>query len=321
MDSSDISDLSDCCQSIRHVHGGQLPNEREWVVTLKLDELALQYLSERVARGELDPMTARNHRSALNRFAESVGPKSVARLSTADVERWLETRSHLKPSTRRSQFSYVVLFCGWLHKQGYVAKNVALDLRPPRVPRAVPRALPPASVTRVLHHCPDERARAIVWLMVGLGLRCCEIANLRMEDWDRQARLMTVTGKGANERALPVPAEVEGAVDAYLDRFPASFGPIIRSYRQPSKGLGSDTISGMVAEWMRSAGVKRRSRDGVSAHCFRHTAASDVLDNCNDLRVVQQMLGHSNLTTTTIYLRRASMGKMREAMAGRTYLS
>lgn len=110
-------------------------------------------------------------------------------------------------------------------------------------------------------------------------------------------------------------------MDAYLDRFPASFGPLVRSYRDPSKSLGADTLSGMVAEWMRAAGVKRRSRDGVSAHCFRHTAASDVLDNCNDLRVVQQMLGHQHLTTTAIYLRRASMGKMREAMAGRRYLA
>lgn len=222
---------------------------------MSLTDLATTYLTERVARGELDPMTARNHRSALNTLAASVGTKSVGRLSTRDLERWLETRAHLRPATKRSQFSYVMTFCAWLHRHGHLARNPALELRPPRVPRSVPRALTPAQVTRVLHHCPDERGRAIVWLMVGLGLRCCEIANLRMEDWDRQGRLMTVRGKGDHERALPVPAEVDGPVDAYLERYPTSFGPVIRSYRVPTEPLCADTVSGMVSEWMRAAGV------------------------------------------------------------------
>lgn len=57
----------------------------------------------------------------------------------------------------------------------------------------------------------------------------------------------------------------------------------------------------------------------MSAHALRHTAASDVLDRSNDLRIVQEMLGHRNLATTSIYLRRASLTQMREAMEGRTY--
>lgn len=286
-----------------------------------LTELASQYLNERVARGELDPMTARNHRSALRQFAGVVGSKSVGRLSTADLERWQETRVHLRPSTRRSQFSYVVTFCAWLHERRYVERNPAAGLRAPKVPRAVPRALPPGDVAKVLHHCPDARARAVVWLMVGLGLRCCEVSRLCIEDWDRNSEMMTVRGKGHHERALPVPQEATQAVLAYLAEHPATFGPLVRSYREPLRALDADTLSGMVAEWMRAAGIKRRSRDGVSAHALRHTAASDVLENCNDLRVVQQMLGHEHLTTTTIYLRRASMGKMREAMAGRSYMT
>lgn len=116
-----------------------------------------------------------------------------------------------------------------------------------------------------------------------------------------------------------MPDEVAKALDEYLAEYPAQFGPLIRAYRTDTR-LMPDSISGMVSEWMRAAGVKRRSRDGRSAHSFRHTAASDVLDKCPDLRVVQQMLGHAHLTTTTIYLRRASMGQLREAMAGRRYL-
>ena len=70
---------------------------------------------------------------------------------------------------------------------------------------------------------------------------------------------------------------------------------------------------------MSDAGIKHRRRDGVSAHALRHTAASDVLDECGDLRVVQAMIGHIHLATTAVYLRRADLAQMREAMAGRDY--
>lgn len=284
-----------------------------------LGELAIQYLDERVAQGELDPMTARNHRSALSHFARTID-KPVAKLARGDVEKWLETRSHLRPTTRRSQFSYLTTFCTWLVRKEYLTKNPVEGIRPPRVPKSVPRALPPEEVAATLRHARGTRGRAIVWLMVGQGLRCCEVSRLDLDDWDRHGQHLTIRGKGDNERVLPMPAEVATAVDAYLAEHPAQHGPLIRAYRTDTR-LRPDSISGMVSEWMRAAGVKRRARDGRSAHAFRHTAASDVLDRCPDLRVVQQMLGHAHLTTTTIYLRRASMGQLREAMAGRTYLT
>jgi site-specific recombinase XerC len=72
---------------------------------------------------------------------------------------------------------------------------------------------------------------------------------------------------------------------------------------------------------MYSASIKTMARDGVGPHALRHTAASDVLDRCNNVRTVQEMLGHSSLATTQIYLRRASLGQLREAMEGRDYLA
>ena len=78
-------------------------------------------------------------------------------------------------------------------------------------------------------------------------------------------------------------------------------------------------LSKELSDLMTAAGLKRARNDGVSAHALRHTAASDVLDRCHDVRIVQAMLGHASLATTEIYLRRANMGQLREAMAGRAY--
>ena len=175
----------------------------------------------------------------------------------------------------------------------------------PRQPDRLPRALDADQVAHVLSACPDARAVAVVWLCVGLGLRCCEVARARVEDWHRRDNILLVHGKGDRERELPVTAEVAAALDDYLAEWPATVGPLVRSYAQPWRPLGADTVSIYVGRWMRAAGVKRAAWDGVSAHALRHTAASDVLDVCGDLRAVREMLGHRHLATTSIYLRHA----------------
>jgi integrase/recombinase XerC len=276
------------------------------------------YLTERVRRGTLDPMTARNYRSSLAGLAAS-HTRPVQTLDGDAIGRWLESRRHLSPATRRGDLTAVAGFCEWLVARGDLARNPAADVPRIRQPDPVPRALEPGQVAAVLRACPDTRARAVVWLQVGLGLRCGEVARLRLVDWSRPAGTLLVHGKGQRERVLPVTDEVRRALDAYLAERPAWSGPLVRSYRRPWCGLSPDTISGMVSEWMRAAGVKHWARDGVSAHALRHTAASDVLDRSHDLRAVQEMLGHRQLQTTAVYLRRANLDRLRAAMAGRDY--
>lgn len=84
-------------------------------------------------------------------------------------------------------------------------------------------------------------------------------------------------------------------------------------------GISPPCTSGRVAKWAKLAGIKDHRWDGVSAHALRHTAASDVLERSNNLQAVQEMLGHADLATTSIYLRRVAAGRLREAMEGRKY--
>lgn len=284
-----------------------------------VDRLTEQYVQHRLRQRTLSWASARNQRSHLARFAEVVGDTPAEELGVEDIERWLASRGELAAATRRGQFSTVRTFCGWLVRTGYLPTNPAHDVPAPREPRTVCRAMNEDDVGLLLEAVPDARGKAIVWLMVGMGLRCCEVQNLELGDWNRRSAEMAVRGKGSHERVVAVTDEVTGAVTAYLEEYPATAGPLIRSYRRPGRGLTADSLSGMVSEWMRAAGVKRRSRDGISAHALRATAASDVLDACGDLRVVREMLGHQNLSTTDIYLRRSSLPQMRAAMAGRKY--
>lgn len=290
-------------------------------VAAERSHLVDDYTARRVALHELSPLTARNTRCAL-RLLERIanaGGHELLEVDRADVLAWLAAQYHLAPATRRARFSAVRLFCRWLVEEGYAMSDATAGVAAPRQPRSVPRALEPSSVARLLEVCPDARARAIVWLMVGEGLRCSEVAGLEVGDWNRHAEVLHVRGKGGHERVLPVVASCARALDDYLDEHPAAAGALIRSYRVEWRALTPGAISKHVSELMALAGIKRTARDGRSAHALRHTAASDVLDACGDLRVVQEMLGHRNLKTTEIYLRRANLGQMRTAMEGRTY--
>lgn len=157
----------------------------------------------------------------------------------------------------------------------------------------------------------------MIWAMLGLGMRRIEVHRLNVEDWDRWGETVRVTGKGSHERILPVTAAVRRAWDRYLAEDPRATGPLFLNCY--GGRLSATTITKLVGDALTDAGVKRRAYDRACAHALRHTAASDVLDASHDLRLVQAMLGHANVATTSVYLRRATVGELRTAMEPRRY--
>lgn len=284
-----------------------------------LQRHAAAYVTGRHRRGEIVTSTAVQHRSVLLHLSYIHGDRPVERFGPGTIRRWQESVAHLKPSTRATAWSVIVGFSRWLVDEGITTKDPCAGVKAPRRPRAEPRALESGSVGRLLDVAPDARARAIIWLEVGMGLRRIEVHRLQVEDWLRRDQLMRLTGKGSHERTVPVVTGAAHALDAYLAECPATVGPMIRSTTNPANPLSLSALSHYMATWMYDAGIKNAPRDGVNGHALRHTAASDVLDECGDLRVVQEMLGHRSLATSSIYLRRADIGRMRKAMEGRDY--
>ena len=281
----------------------------------KIGGLVTKYMRQRHHQGRYNEGSVRVVEPRLRSFAESFGRRPLHHLTRRAVERWLESLRHLSPNSRAAYFSSLRQFTRWLVEEGHLDHDPCTRIPTIKRPHHVPRAQTPEAVARVLAACRTDRDRAIVWLMVGMGLRRGEVAALRWEDYDPSGRVMLVRGKGDRERELPVPTEVA----RILTRLNGGAGAIIRSHKDRFRGVQPGTIGKRVTQLMRDAGIKRAAYDGVSAHALRHTAASDVLDACDDLRVVQEMLGHQNLATTAIYLRRAGVKKMRAAMEGRDY--
>jgi integrase len=283
-----------------------------------LAPLARRYLRERLARGEITPRTATDISYCLAGLTASFGDRPLTQFGPKAIDRWMETIGTYAPATRREYLSRVRGFSRWLASEGLIHADATRHVPAIRQPRQVPRTLSEREVAALLSACPDARATAVVWLMVGCGCRCVEVARLNVEDYDPTSLTIILVGKANNERRIPVPGATAVALGMYLDTVGRRAGPLIRTV--DGARISPKTLSGYVRKWMRAADVKVAPLDGRSAHTLRRTAASDVMERSGDVRVVQEMLGHSRIETTArSYLRPVTMLALREAMEGRTY--
>lgn len=272
-----------------------------------------RYLKLRAETGTYAPYSVTVVRARLMSLSAHHGARPLDQLTDQRIEAWLASTGANAPRSHNAYLASARKFCVWAVKNGHLRHDPTATVERRRLPRSVPRAMEQASVAKILDACRDHVDTLAVWLMVGCGLRRGEVARATWADYDQTAHVLLVHGKGGHERLVPVPAPVRHALDAVPGWHS---GPILSHDGTPYQAA---TIGRRVVAAMKRAEVKIAPRDGVSGHALRHTAASDVLDQCGDLRVVQEMLGHAQLSSTSIYLRRAGIPRMAEAMEGRDY--
>jgi integrase len=274
------------------------------------------YMRQRIALGTYGPKSRQVVWPRLRSLSHHFGRRPLHHLTADAIASWLGDLP-LGPNSRAAYLASVRGFTAHLTATGTLKVDPCLTIPRARRTKPIPRAQPADAVAAILAACADDRDRAIVWSMVGLGLRRMEVAGLRWEHYDeRAATILVATAKNGRDRMLPVSTEVARAFRAVRRDLT---GPVIRSHNDPHAGVLPSTVGYLVGQIIRRAGLKQSAYDGVSGHALRHTAASDVLDRCGDLRAVQAMLGHENLATTAIYLRRTTPDQLRAAMGDRRY--
>ena len=283
-----------------------------------LTPMARAYLRTRRAEG-LDRATLRNIDITLTDFADSFGRRPVEHLGSKAVVRWLERNEQWAPSTRGTKVSMLRTFARWCEAEGHTGPWSSTI---PKIRRevTVPRYVEADQFAATLAATSSTRERAILWLLFGCGLRCVEVSRLRMEDWNRRDGYLIATGKGRHQREVPVPAQVDAALRAYVAEHPAAGGPIIRRADGCPRGISANTVSSLTRRMLRRAGVKGAAFDGVCAHGMRAAAATSVLEASGDIRCAQELLGHRHVGTTSAYIKRAGLDSVRSAMDRRTDL-
>ncbi len=203
-------------------------------------------------------------------------------------------------------------------REGWLETNPAQVLRNPRVGRKLPHFLTADQVARLLEAPPVNtplglRDRALLETLYSAGLRVAELVGLNVEDWDQDANILRVRGKGRKERIAPVGRYAAEALRRWLQvRQPADdAGPDDRAalfLNRFGRRLTTRSVGRILEKYLKQVGLDTVT----SPHTLRHSFATHLLDGGADLRSVQEMLGHKSLTTTQIYTH-ISTRRLREA--------
>jgi integrase/recombinase XerD len=244
----------------------------------------------------------------LGRFAAGL-ERPLASLTAHDLEafaRELVAGGGYAPRSAARVIAAVRGFYRFLAIDRRVEESPAADLRPPRGWPALPRTRAIEDVDRLLS-APDvstsrgERDRALIEVLYATGLRVSEIAALKVADLDLDAGCLTCTGKGDKQRIVPVGAEATAWVRRYL----AGGRPLLLGGRHAPwlfVNTRGRAIS-RVAIWkiLKGYGAQVGLASALTPHVLRHSFATHLLDRGADLRSIQMMLGHADLSTTQIY--------------------
>jgi integrase/recombinase XerD len=260
-----------------------------------------------LAAVRLAPRTVEAYRRDLNALTDWLGrpPGSV---TTQELERWIaELRAAgLAPATIARRIASVRSYLRHLVLVGSASLNAAAELELPRRVRRLPRTLSPGEAERLIDAAAGTTPRALrdaalVELLYGAGLRVSEAVSLEKAGIDVERRLVRIVGKGGKERVVPVGRRAVEALRRYLSRG----RPHLDRKHRPELFLnaqgGALTRAGAFLILRRLAAKAGLEPERVHPHLLRHSFATHLLEGGADLRSVQEMLGHADLSTTELY--------------------
>jgi integrase/recombinase XerD len=243
--------------------------------------------------------------------SEEPPPETVIPVGEITIDEISEYLAHKKrlglaPASIKLVVVAIKIFFRWLLQRERIGRDPADTLSLPRLARYLPETMNELQVDRLLEGIPTNaplglRDRAIVELLYASGLRVSELTNARLENLDLDSRFIRVTGKGNKTRLVPVGAKACDAIKTYLDRERPTLvkkrtGSEIFLSLRGSK-LTTVRIWQIVKQCAKQAGLDLN----VYPHLLRHSFATHLLSNGADLRIIQEMLGHADISTTQIY--------------------
>ena len=234
---------------------------------------------------------------------------SLLGVRRGDFEQWLadQFKAKAKATSVARRLSALRRFYRFQLAQGAIAEDPTLRVRAPKKPRRLPKQISEAQVEALLA-APDTRTalgvrdRAMLETLYATGLRVSELTGLKRSQVAHDAGVVRVIGKGSKERLVPVGDEAAAWIERYLAEVrPALAGAAKRDelfLTQRHGPLTRQAFWALIKRYAVRAGIPKAS---LSPHVVRHAFATHLLNHGADLRVVQLLLGHADITTTTIY--------------------
>ena len=255
----------------------------------------------------LSPHTLSNYQRDLDSLAHFAAQRDtpIDKLIEADIRAWTSQlhRRGLAPASIQRHLSAARSFYNYLARENGHQRNPAGSVQAPRKPRKLPRTMDADQVNQFLSQPAntviDRRDKAMAELFYSSGLRLAELAAINIDDID--ATLLTVIGKGNKARTIPIGSVAREAIKVWLQVRPTigadhpDRDALFTSKR--GRRISPRNIQARLKLLARKAGVHQ----DVHPHMLRHSFASHLLESSGDLRAVQELLGHENISTTQIY--------------------
>jgi integrase/recombinase XerD len=271
-----------------------------------------EYVSHLRYERRLADHTIESYARDLNDLAQQAAGQEIApeRMSRRDLEAFIRSlmSAGRSPRSVARLVACVRGFYRYLHIRQHIGDNPAVDLQAPRAWKVLPKFLSVEDVDRLLQ-APDVstprglRDRALIELLYATGLRVSELLALRPQDLHLDAGYLTATGKGSKQRIVPFGDEAAAWIAKYLkDSRPHLLGRrssprLFVNARGGGPGITRVGFWKILKAYGKTLGLARQ----LSPHVLRHSFATHLLEHGADLRAIQMMLGHADLSTTQIY--------------------
>ncbi len=275
--------------------------------------------AERGATANTLSAYSRDLNAALSHFTAK--GQEFTQLSTSDIRKYLSELSEqgLAPTSRARRLSSLRQLFRFLLSDGLIDDDPTLGLKGPKTARALPKILSVSEVDKLIEtarqRCQGttgrERIRAVRFyclleILYATGMRVTELVSLPRTVLRGDARVLMITGKGGRERLVPLNNSARAALDEYLslaENRTNELAPTVGTrWLFPSKGTTGHLTRQRFAQDLKDVAIDAGlDPSRVSPHVLRHAFASHLLDRGADLRAVQQLLGHADISTTEIY--------------------
>jgi integrase/recombinase XerC len=271
---------------------------------LQTSEAFLRFLQ---VERQLSALTISNYRRQLKVIVEMLVEQGLDSWSSVESKhiRAMAAKSRrlgLQPASLAIRLSALRSFLDWQVQHGLLLVNPAKGIATPRASRHLPKNIDVDDINQLLNLNDNDpltvRDRAMLEVMYGAGLRLSELVNLDCRQLVLETGEIWVIGKGSKERRLPIGRTALDWLNAWLNLRPM-FNPDTEAVFLANSGkrISTRNVQKRFAEW----GIKQGINSHIHPHKLRHSFASHMLESSGDLRAVQELLGHANLSTTQIY--------------------
>ncbi len=263
-------------------------------------QIIAQYLEYLELEKGLSPNTIDAYRRDLSEFSKGIDDiQKIDRMTINTFVRKLREEKLAASSVIRKIASLRGFF-KWASSTGIITKNPASTLEQPKMPQRLPKVVSVKEIEEMLHNNLNPFEHVIMELLYSCGLRVSELVNLKLNDIDLNSKYVRCFGKGSKERIIPMGETAKNIIKEYLPERDL----LIKKYNLSTKNLlimpnGRKITRQDVYTFIHAQG--KLIHKNISPHTLRHSFATHLLENGADLRVVQELLGHSDVSTTQLY--------------------